>query len=306
MQSGISIAIWKYFRIQLSDDPTFFENDCDFVEIPMPYKNVTFKEYSPINFINFRMLHYVRVNYEKSFVNPTHDKGLVKDFGSTLLYSIDRQFVIQPLLEDNINAVIPKLFMFFSHYCIHPDCFLPGISGLYSLEFDSDVYYYMVFTNCLPEYHEGSTSMYFINGVDVNDNINTSNLSERLREKDFEEEFPDGLGLSSNIKNQFINILNEDSLFLTDLGVINYCLVIFTEIFEASATKNFIRPTDRYTHLIKGYAIINRNGDHLYIVVTIGIFDRFDKHTRTSIIDGDVVNEPPINDQKQYINYIKK
>lgn len=252
------------------------------------------------------MLYKLRVNYEKSFINPTQDKGLINDFGSTLLYSIDRQFLVQPLYEDNMNAVLPKLSMFFSHFCIHPDSLLPGISGLYSIEFNSDVYFYMVFTNYIPKNKKGRTNMYFINGVDINDKINTYNLWGRLREKDFEEVFPNGLGLPSAINNQFINILNIDTLFLTKISVINYCLVIFTEIFKATNNKALLLPTDSYTHFIKGGVIINRNGDHLYTVISIGIFDRFDKYTSTSMIDGNTVNDPPLNDQKQYMNYIKK
>lgn len=272
----------------------------------MPYKNVSFKEYAPKNFTYFRMLYDARVDYTNSFTNPTQDKGLTKEPGSRLLYTENRKFIIQPLTEADINALHPRLHMYFFHFCNYPESLLPAISGLYYLEFNSDVYYYMVITNFFPEKQERNTNMYFINGVNIKDKINESNPLELLREKDFEEKFPRGLGLLPAINKQFINILNNDSLFLTKFDVFNYCLVIFTEKRKVTNDKVVFLSTDSDKQKYKGGVIINQNGDQLNTFITIGILDLFDKHTSLIMTEGKVTKDPPINNQKQFINYMKK
>lgn len=270
----------------------------------MPYKEVTFKEFAPKNFLNFRILYNEQYSYNVSFINTFKNGGFIQDHGSNVLYSGDRKYLIQHLDIADINALLPMVNTYFYHFCKYPNSLLPAICGLYSLELTTKVHYYMVVSNYFPGKREGSTNTYFINSVVKKNEIFESNSSEQLKEKDFEETFPRGLGLPLAINMEFINTLNKDLSFLTEFGILKYGLVIFTDVRKVPNNDGVCLLCKGDVQIYKKGVIVKHNENQLNTYITIGIFDFIIEHT--SLVQDNVVNDSPVDTKKQYMEYIKK
>lgn len=295
MGQAIKKTLSNIPRVTTNANVTFLMNDCSYVNINLSYPDVKFREYAPKNIQNLRILNQEANGYKSSFELPLNKlKFSVKEHLPEY-YTDNNKYLIQSFKHTDFNKLIKVLPLYFSHICEHPLSLLPNIVGIYTLKYKTHKYYFIAISIMIPP-SLFKPKTYIISLDD------TYSPSERSLNNEFAIDYKDGLKLPSDINNEFMNILKNDTMFLKNSDMVNYTLLIYIlpniKSSDPSVTsslknsKNFalfsnVNDQNRYK---KGMIVRQDNDKNLYSIIYIGIMNLLNKFkTWMKIVDG-IVN----------------
>lgn len=316
MQNGIKTALSSFPSITTKRNANFFMSNCVYVNINSRYPNVTFQEYAPINFAYFRIL-YEANDYYSSFDSPLRklNYSFLEQFPQ--FNTSNSKYLIESISNSHFTTMIEQLPNYFAHFCKHPATLLPNIVGIYILKYKFRTYYLIATTIMFPP-NKGKAREYDLGGSD------TYNPSY------FVSDYPHGLNLPFDIKNEYIDIIKNDSLFLMECNMINYILLIIIQTYSENlheSVTNLLKPESNFAFLSnddnknkynKGM-VIRKSKDNGLIVVHMKMRNLLQKYTfwkagmntflkviPTTNSTDNVSTLTPTKYQTQYINNISR
>lgn len=297
----------------------FYHDKCQFQNVIHEEGNdsIILEAYALANIAHLRVLYGVVNDYEESFKNLITFADPVS-YGLTEVFTKDLKFVIKFLSESEFNEYTSMLFAMFSHFCEHPKSFLPKISGLYKLNYNSKFHYITVIFNIYPlKLDKNRIKLYNLTGSDSSISNKEDEQPSDPMKQEFENDWPGGITIPfSNIYEFILQDLKCDFDLLKSWNKMNYSLFVVVirynnlhtnpsdpqEIRLMQYVKSSISSTHKGQSHYKNAIVATMNDDRL--IIFMGIIDNPLKSTDDASLKDDEKSKSSPQELEDYKNQL--
>lgn len=266
----------------------FVEEDFEYFDL-IKDLDVHLQAYAPKAFANLRKIYNVESDFETTFnesqILPMKNSG---KSGSSMFYTDDWKFIIKTVEKNELvffKAIIAK---YLSHFKKYPNSLLPSFAGLYYVKLrnnNNKELNFVVMSNIYPQKLDRNVNKKYDlkgSGRKVVPDLDGSLTSKafQLKEVDYENDYPSGIYLSPATYTKLMETLKIDINFLIELNVVDYSVLLVTDLKKKSASDQISRNSADQNVLKNG--IVGRTTNFIadrQLTVYIGIIDILQVYT---------------------------